>query len=373
MHHGQLMVLMQVSEFIIIGGAGLGSMIMANPPAVVKGVFRETLGLLKPSPFSEKAYGELLEDGRLSATSTTLVQVASPSRERVGPYRELRDAIKESPLWRANDVLLQSVPGIGPTLSAVLLAELPELGKLSPKQIAALVGVAPFCRDSGTLRGRRSIWGGRASVRAALYMGALVAAATHAPLTGILLVFEITNDYAIMMPLMLTTVIAYVVAKHIEQDSLYSGWLRRRGERIEQGRDEQVLASIKVRDVLHKNPQVIGETAVVTELLGHLGAGTQMEFPVVDASLRLRGMITVADLARIAQNRNELSPVLIASDVAGPADTVTLDDTMLEAVRQMGQRGAASVPVVDEENDRLLGVVRHADVMAVYERLLARD
>lgn len=204
-------------------------------------------------------------------------------------------------------------------------------------------------------------------------MGALVAAATHAPLTGILLVFEITNDYAIMMPLMLTTVIAYVVAKHIEQDSLYSGWLRRRGERIEQGRDEQVLASLKVRDVLHKNPQVIGETAVVTDLLGHLGAGTQMEFPVVDASLRLRGMITVADLARIAQNRNDLSPVLIASDVAGPAATVTLDDTMLEAVRQMGQRGAASVPVVDEDNERLLGVVRHADVMAVYERLLARD
>ncbi|MHB1169550.1 MAG: chloride channel protein [Longimicrobiales bacterium] len=204
-------------------------------------------------------------------------------------------------------------------------------------------------------------------------MGALVAAATHAPLTGILLVFEITNDYAIMMPLMLTTVIAYVVAKHIEQDSLYSGWLRRRGERIEQGRDEQVLASLKVRDVLHKNPQVIGETAVVTELLGHLGAGTQMEFPVVDASLRLRGMITVADLARIAQDRNDLSPVLIASDVAGPAATVTLDDTMLEAVRQMGQRGAASVPVVDEDNERLLGVVRHADVMAVYERLLARD
>lgn len=90
--------------------------------------------------------------------------------------RELRDAIEESPLWRANDALLQSVPGIGPVVSAVLLAELPELGKLSPKQIAALVGVAPFCRDSGTLRGRRTIWGGRASVRAALYMGALVAA-----------------------------------------------------------------------------------------------------------------------------------------------------------------------------------------------------
>lgn len=77
-------------------------------------------------------------------------------------------------------------------------------------------------------------------------MGALVAAATHAPLTGILLVFEITNDYAIMMPLMLTTVIAYVVAKHIERDSLYSGWLRRRGERIEQGRDEHQIGRAHV-------------------------------------------------------------------------------------------------------------------------------
>jgi transposase len=90
--------------------------------------------------------------------------------------RDLREAVEESPLWRANDALLRTVPGIGPTLSALLLAELPELGRLSPKQICALVGVAPFCRDSGTLRGKRSIWGGRASVRAALYMGALVAA-----------------------------------------------------------------------------------------------------------------------------------------------------------------------------------------------------
>lgn len=89
--------------------------------------------------------------------------------------RELQIAVEDSPLWRANDALLRSVPGIGPRLSAVFLAELPELGRLSPKQISALVGVAPFCRDSGTLRGRRTIWGGRASVRAALYMGALVA------------------------------------------------------------------------------------------------------------------------------------------------------------------------------------------------------
>lgn len=78
--------------------------------------------------------------------------------------------IRQSPLWRAKDDLLRSVPGVGPNLSRTLIAELPELGRLSRKQIAALVGVAPLARDSGTLRGKRMVWGGRASVRTALYL-----------------------------------------------------------------------------------------------------------------------------------------------------------------------------------------------------------
>jgi transposase len=89
--------------------------------------------------------------------------------------KDLDRSIRHSPIWKQNEDLLRSVPGIGPVTSRVLLAELPELGKLNRKQIAALVGVAPFNRDSGTLKGRRSIWGGRASVRAALYMAAWVA------------------------------------------------------------------------------------------------------------------------------------------------------------------------------------------------------
>jgi len=89
---------------------------------------------------------------------------------------ELEGAVQASPLWRAQDDLLQSVPGVGPVLSRTLLAELPELGALSRKQIAALVGVAPLARDSGTLRGRRTVWGGRAPVRAVLYMAAVAAA-----------------------------------------------------------------------------------------------------------------------------------------------------------------------------------------------------
>ncbi len=96
-------------------------------------------------------------------------------RELAEVDRDLGRLIEQSPVWRAQDDLLQSVPGVGPIVSRTLLGELPELGRLTHKQIAALVGVAPLARDSGTLRGRRLVWGGRAPVRAVLYMGALVA------------------------------------------------------------------------------------------------------------------------------------------------------------------------------------------------------
>ena len=88
---------------------------------------------------------------------------------------DLTDTLRKSPLWRERDNLLRSVPGVGPVLSVTLLAELPELGSLDRRQIASLVGVAPLSRDSGTFKGKRTVWGGRARVRAALYMGTLVA------------------------------------------------------------------------------------------------------------------------------------------------------------------------------------------------------
>jgi transposase len=94
--------------------------------------------------------------------------------------QDLDQSIRQSPIWQENQELLQSVPGIGPVISRTLLAELPELGQLNRKQMAALVGIAPLNRDSGTMRGRRTIWGGRASVRAVLYMAALVASKRNA-------------------------------------------------------------------------------------------------------------------------------------------------------------------------------------------------
>ena len=87
----------------------------------------------------------------------------------------LRQTLRRSPVWREKDDLLRTVPGVGEQISRTLLANLPELGTLNRRQIAALVGVAPYNRDSGTLRGKRAVWGGRSRVRGVLYMGALVA------------------------------------------------------------------------------------------------------------------------------------------------------------------------------------------------------
>ena len=99
-----------------------------------------------------------------------------PEREVAQAERALAHAIRESPIWREKDDLLRRVPEAGSALARTLIVDLPELGTLSRKQIAALVGVAPLNRDSGTLRGKRTVWGCRAHVRAAQYMVALVGA-----------------------------------------------------------------------------------------------------------------------------------------------------------------------------------------------------
>lgn len=115
------------------------------------------------------------EKNRLGQTRPSLrkrleVHIEWLTRELRRVEADLDTAIRHSPVWREQDDLLQSRPGVGPGLSRTMLAELPELGTLSSKHLAALVGVAPHTRDSGPLRGKRTIWGGRAVIRTALYM-----------------------------------------------------------------------------------------------------------------------------------------------------------------------------------------------------------
>lgn len=125
--------------------------------------------------------------GMLTAEKNRLGRAPQPVRRRVQAHidwlkqeldnvdDDLNIAVKESPMWHAKDQILTSTPGVGKVVSLTLLAELPELGTLNRKEIAHLVGVAPLNRDSGLFKGKRIVWGGRARVRRALYMAALVA------------------------------------------------------------------------------------------------------------------------------------------------------------------------------------------------------
>jgi transposase len=113
--------------------------------------------------------------GDRQVTVSITQTIAFLTRQLAATDREIGTMIRESPVWREREDLLRSVPGIGPVVARTLLAQLPELGQLDRRAIAKLVGVAPLNRDSGTWRGRRTIHGGRASVRAVVYMAALVA------------------------------------------------------------------------------------------------------------------------------------------------------------------------------------------------------
>lgn len=118
--------------------------------------------------------GQAIAASQRAVQASLKKHVAYLDRELASTDRDLHDAIRRSPVWRERDQLLQSVPGIGPVVARTLLVDLPELGRLNRRQIAKLVGIAPLNRDSGRWRGRRTIYGGRASVRTMLYMATLV-------------------------------------------------------------------------------------------------------------------------------------------------------------------------------------------------------
>jgi CIC family chloride channel protein len=198
-------------------------------------------------------------------------------------------------------------------------------------------------------------------------MGAVIAAAMNAPMTGILMVWEMTGNSAIMLPLMLAVVISHAIARRLERDSLYSGWLRRRGERIEHGADRDVLAGLRVEDAYDRRPTTIHQHEPAAGFLVHLGAGSQELFPVVAVDGHLLGVLTVADLARVARERRD---DIVAGEVVQPSETVAPSDSLLEAMRRMGARGTPALPVVDRASGRMLGLLSRSDVVSLYGRIL---
>ena len=198
-------------------------------------------------------------------------------------------------------------------------------------------------------------------------MGAMVAAATDARITGILIVFEMTNDYAIVPALMLVVAIASVVARRLEPYSLYSGQLHRRGEVIHRAPRRDVFTSVRISDVLeHVEP--VRHDARVDGLLDRFAEDGATDLPVVNDQQQLVGMIALADVVRVARDGGENGTAVIAADLAVPTEIVIPQDTLLYAIEKMGRQTTGSLPVIDAESGALLGIVSRRHILDAYGR-----
>jgi CIC family chloride channel protein len=202
-------------------------------------------------------------------------------------------------------------------------------------------------------------------------MAAVVAGATFAPLTAIIMIFEITDDYGLILPLMLVCVVSYLVARSLYGESLYSEALLQAGERIRHGVDRSALERIRVAECYNRSPDVVLEDAPLQAVLHKLRGSRQTDFPVVNRDLELCGMLSYQEIAR-ALGEEGLSEIVLAADLAlGLAETVTPADTLLEAIRLMGLRDLDYLPVVESPGSRrLLGLVGRADIMEAYQTYL---
>jgi len=204
-------------------------------------------------------------------------------------------------------------------------------------------------------------------------MGAVVAAGTHAPITAILIIFELTGDYAIILPLMIACIIGTVLATRLQKASIYTEKLLRRGIDIAGGRDVNVLNEISVRDTMRTDMATVslGDnlSAILARLIDHAGSSLF----VTDENDRLQGVITADMLRPIMQDASALEGLLIAQDIMihGKMPTVEAHHSLADVMRHLGAyRG--EVPVL--EDNRLVGVMWPEDVIERYNtEIFKRD
>ena len=202
-------------------------------------------------------------------------------------------------------------------------------------------------------------------------MAAVLAGAVHAPLTAILLLFEMTNDYRIILPVMFAVVVSLYVSRKLQPDSVYMLSLRRKGIQLERGRDVEVLETITVGEVMQPASTTLDETIKISEAAKIFQNTHHHGLPVVDKLGRLSAMLTLQDLERIPADQWNITTV----GQAGTHDLVVAypDETIGAALRRMATRDIGRVPVVDrQESTQLLGLLRRSDLMRAYDIALTR-
>jgi len=278
-------------------------------------------------------------------------------------YETIGEALAGSLGWQ----LLLAVLGAKLLAVCITLASGGSGGVFAPSlflgaMLGGVVGVAVHHFDPGHTA--------PAGAYALVGMGSLVAATTRAPITTILIIFELTSDYRIMLPLMLSTIVATQFARRFSKHSIYTIKLARRGVTIREGQDINVLRSIPLREVVREVPAIPGSHSV-TDLVRQFVSGDARNFHVVDSEGMLRGEISVDEIRPVIQNPDAVQDVVVAQDLARTDFlSVQIGDNLDVVLKQLDIGYRDELPVLDGR--RFVGVVRTSDVIARYRREIAQ-
>ena len=204
-------------------------------------------------------------------------------------------------------------------------------------------------------------------------MGAVVSATTHGPLAAILILFEMTGDYEIILPLMFACIIGTIAAGQLKQDSIYTLKLARRGVNIREGKEVNVLKSMRVKEVMSSTVETIPESSTVDIMADKISKSKFNSFPVLNAENKLVGIISFNDYSEAIFDE-DLRHLVVAKDLAtSDVMTVSSDDDLYTALGEISRKGFSTLPVVaPDDADRLVGIVSRRDIIGAYERAVLK-
>jgi CIC family chloride channel protein len=202
-------------------------------------------------------------------------------------------------------------------------------------------------------------------------MGAFLSGAIHCPITAFLLLFEVTGDYNIILPLMVSCSVSTLVTKLVREESIYTLQLSRRGIDVRQ-REENIMQAFTVRRVMRKEVPTLRETASGAEILSHFLSSTLPVCFVVDEHQRLRGEISIHDIKELLRE-DSLGPLVVARDVSHSEGLVAHpEDTLAQCLENLARRGDEYLPVVNPATGVLHGMISQGDILALYQREILR-
>jgi len=200
-------------------------------------------------------------------------------------------------------------------------------------------------------------------------MGAVVAGATHAPITAILIIFEMTNDYKIILPLMISTIIATLLTTKLKKESIYTIKLVSRGIDLFRGRELNVLRSLKVADFCNHNPETIIPSLNFRQLLKLVVNHPNAIYYMVNDNNKYLGLISLQEVRQAILDQDDLSDLLIAADLAtNTVPTVNLDSDLDQVMKLFGHTDYRELPILDEESGELVGAIRQRQLTEAYNR-----